>query len=136
MSEWLTTGQMIDKLRVGEIAESEARNKVIKTRADGESVIKHYKRSDSTYGSDLFVLHEDFLLLKWRILPNYVDFETAMEALSNDKVVRCHFVDDEVYIRLHQGHTMKQIHNMRSNVSLEELIHGKWTIEMGGGSDE
>lgn len=81
MSEWLTTGQMIDKLEVGEIAEGSTHWEV-KRLPDGRIVELN---SGDTFGLDVSFLNE-----QWRILPNFVSFEEAMKALKEGKPVYCH----------------------------------------------
>lgn len=89
MTKWLTTGEMIDRLRVGEVAVCES-GKLFAEQNSHE--IEFYLKVESfgttekrRYRSafDNFVLSK-----KWRILPKYVSFEEAMKALWNKETVR------------------------------------------------
>jgi hypothetical protein len=78
-----TTGQMIDQLKVGEVAEAVGiRIKVAKNSMGGIGPVKN--PGDNT------VLNGVVVGAKWRILPKYVSFEEAMSALKDGKTVYCH----------------------------------------------
>ncbi|MED4978257.1 hypothetical protein P9726_00620 [Geobacillus stearothermophilus] len=104
MSEWLTTGEMIDRLKVGEVAEG----------VDGLG--KEYCVTKTEYGMSFcsstgdtrgyleFTLNKNILGAKWRILPRYVTFDQAMKALAEGKTVwawvdgekrLCYWIDQE-----------------------------------------
>lgn len=122
MSEWLTTGQMIDKLKVGEVAESNDHltawyNEMKALKFKTEEGVESYK----------FVIDEmDYKKeRKWRILPKYVSLEEAMKAYKEGKTIVSHAgelgfipaerrfnIEDEVF-----------------SVASERISHGKWTIE-------
>jgi hypothetical protein len=89
-TEWLTTGQMIDRLRVGECAEcinvpgikgmNKSASYQVKKVKDG-----HIKWCD---GMDTLIMAK-FIVdeAKWRIIPQFVSFEEAMKALHEEKIV-------------------------------------------------
>ncbi|MDO6451735.1 hypothetical protein [Oceanobacillus profundus] len=123
MSELLTTGQVIDRLKRGEVDES-CDGHTIARCAHGEIVM--VDENNHLYASNV-VLVEPFLKTKWRILPNYVSFEEAMKALKGGKKVvleehedgdRWAFKPDEY----------KDNYSLEG-FSLQELFEGKWTIE-------
>lgn len=89
MSEWLTTGQMIDRLKVGEIAEDK----------NGDKIFIEKDGSLRTLPNHQIVTMSDYTMLsKWRILPKYVTFSEAMKAIEEGKNVICHFEDYEISV--------------------------------------
>lgn len=125
MSKWLSTGEMVDKIKVGEVAETEEGYKVIKNR--NRSIT--YTNKESKYGQYLamdLTTHR----LKWRILPNYVSFQEAMDAMNDGRTV--YFEGD---FDFHDSISKTEAINIRleetnlKDHSLIELINGKWTIE-------
>lgn len=130
MSEWLTTGQMIDTLKDGEIAEPQDQpyRRVKRVNIVGLCFVDKNGEVDEKLGhGGRVVIGELFLGHKWRILPNYVSFEEAMKALKEGKYIEGHhpdgskegfFKDDTVG----WGRFPKMIE------------HAKWSIE--GDSDE
>ena len=93
MSELLTTGQMIDQLKVGEIAES--------SRVESlDNFVYRVKKSKSgsimTLAPDMKMtghqipMQGDIIDLKWRILPKFVTFEEAMQAGKEGKTIFYH----------------------------------------------
>ena len=132
MSEWLTTGQMIDKLKVGEVAECVNENyKVMFKATEGLVYVDDDGKTKKKLGLDgKFIIANSVLKnqLRWRILPRYVNFEEAMKALREGKKVNFH----------HQGHdfVVRNI-DISSDMSwvdklgytLQNLLEGKWTIE-------
>ncbi|MED5042516.1 hypothetical protein P9848_11210 [Geobacillus stearothermophilus] len=85
MSELLTTGQMIDRLKPGEVAEC--------VNAEAEKLeSKRVKINDSgnlQYLDGYGFIVTEFMRTKakWRILPRYVTFDRAMKALAEGKTV-------------------------------------------------
>jgi hypothetical protein len=128
MSEWLTTGQMIDRLKVGEVAESEDG----KLQVYFEEPFKILKRKYINTGDTrLFEVWDSNRKRKWRILPRYVSFEEAMKAFEKGKKVYFHGVGD---YKLDEGVELPPKGMNISNSLLKEwnpysLYIGKWTIE-------
>jgi hypothetical protein len=138
MSEWLTTGQMIDRLKAGEIAEC-------------------VNAPDGTLSSKRVIINEDGNLqylngygfritefvkteAKWRIIPNYVKFEEALKALRDGKVIT--IVDDnEMYSYRLNPDSGVEIKNCQiekavfkpvdqySGIKWSAMIESKWIIE-------
>jgi hypothetical protein len=107
---WLTTGQMIDQLKVGEIAVSE----------DGDIKLQYknyfgldtlHREKVSTGRSGSYTIHLSNLERKWRIIPKFVTFENAMQALK----------EGEIPTFLIAG----------KKIGLSDLLESKWTIEDG-----
>jgi hypothetical protein len=123
MSEWLTFGQLLDKMQVGDIAESEETHQIhyyLKRGTDGffyEWMGKHVE--DVNY-FDRVKLQECHIRCKWRILPRYVSFEEAMKALKEGKRVA-------LYINSYKE--TFSLDEELDSLTLRDLIEGKWTIE-------
>lgn len=89
MTEWLTTGQMIDRLQVGETAlcvygdNQGAKVEYLFWPADDSTVLSVH--SSKTKETKLFAFKEYLQNSKWRILPKYVSFEEAMKAFAKGK---------------------------------------------------
>lgn len=123
MSEWLTTGEMIDRLKVGEVAEcidaneffSKA-NQVTKAESGGLVWVDEFLRSRVYLASAV-------INAKWRILPKYVSFEGAISAMKEGKKVTFHDGDKKTTIG--EGGSM----DWTRRFSWRKLINGKWTIE-------
>lgn len=98
MSDLLTTGQMIDRLKVGEVAECiEGVLKGIRLKKfiSKDSGQFYLARED---GSDFHIsLIESYLNCKWRIIPEFVTFDKAMVALMEGKTVWA-WEDGEIFI--------------------------------------
>jgi hypothetical protein len=134
MSEWLTTGEMIDRLKVGEVAEAVSGMvkgwKVEKLPADenfGERIVW---RDVLGVDRNVIQLNENVINAKWRILPKYVSFEEAMKALMNGKTVWLWQGDEKVgyYIDRKSGKLWAIAGDCTAPV--EKIYFGeKWTIE-------
>ncbi len=81
MSEWLTTGEMIDRLKPGEVAESKNR------KAYYDSNCQLIEESKATGEKRPFIIWAGGKSPIWRILPRYVTFDRAMKALTEGKTV-------------------------------------------------
>ena len=119
MSEWLTTGEMIDQLKDGETAKSTDGKykaywhhgllKFIDKRGDvQERIIKSDQKR------------------KWRI-SRYVGFKEAYEAGKQGKTINFHTKDGVVHRIEHFDDSLDE--NGLSCYCLRELIDGDWSIE-------
>lgn len=117
MSEWLTTGQMIDRLKVGQVAEGMTywEVKKIVNGCGYDSIVE-------VNSGEQVKMSESFLEEKWRILPNYVSFEEAMKAFKQDEEICLWLGDKDFKFATKYHHTL-------NDLNLSDLIHGKWTIE-------
>ncbi|MGM7720697.1 hypothetical protein [Metabacillus sp. Hm71] len=136
MTKWLTTGQMIDRLKVGVIAETEEQksNSFISgkftnhatVRDDG--LISFCSKDGNCMGYGLFSLTEQHRNLMWRILPKYVTFEEAMKALKEGKVITWQKWNDE---NQELSFSRENFFDMfiDNDVSIDEFCSGKFIIE-------
>jgi hypothetical protein len=92
MSELLTTGELIDRLKVGEVAEAVKGMvkgwKVEKLPADDDFGERIVWKDVLGVDGKVVLLNENVINAKWRILPKYVSFDEAMKALMDRKTVR------------------------------------------------
>jgi pyruvate-formate lyase len=123
LSKLLTTGQMIDQLKVGEVAVGKngfyEGYKVKKT--DYHEIVPVKKETNN-----FLVMNTFTSTTKWSILPKYVTFEEAIEAMKEGKTVRIH-------ISSNMSKVVEQNHNM-NGLGLGEFgfytfIKSKWSIE-------
>lgn len=112
MRNLLTTGQMIDKLKVGEIAEGNTHWEV-KRMFNGQIV-------ELNTGTT-FKIDEGFLNEKWTIHPKYVSFEVAKEAYNEGKVVISHLDDIEF--------EKNELKDDAWHLKARRIFEGKWSIK-------
>lgn len=123
MSEWLTTGQMIDRLKVGEIARNDnGINTIFVKKSETRGI---YKCNEQGVAKESAFLVASFVDSKWRILPKYATFGEAMISLSGNKMVYFHPKTNES-ISVNKYSTLQ---GWLSNYTWEQLIEGNWTIE-------
>jgi hypothetical protein len=122
MYEQLTTGQMIDKLKIGEIA-------------DGISGIHTYVVTKLKSGEIVFLDEDDeatildtrlddkVLSATWTIRPKFVTFEEAKKAYEEGKTVIS-------YLENHGIIKFDKDNEMETNIILtKRIFEGKWIIE-------
>lgn len=128
MSEWLTIGQMIDRLEKDQVAETGNGFRVKRTSGAIMFVDEH-NQIDRTMGDQgyLTLVNGYVLSTKWRILPNYVSFEEAMQALKEGKYVNWYSPDggDSVIFTPTDYFDEEETADFR----FKELVEGKWTIK-------
>ncbi|MDF9296077.1 hypothetical protein [Geobacillus stearothermophilus] len=109
MSEWLTFGQLLDNMQVGDIAESEEKEgatfgRYYVQRYDNGFYVWDGKEVDEKNHFHFMKLEACYFHFKWRILPRYVTFDRAMKALAEGKTVwawvdgekrLCYWIDQE-----------------------------------------
>jgi hypothetical protein len=127
MSEWLTTGQMIDRLKVGEVAESKPmswRGVIVNPkRVIKDNGVIRFEDSD-----EILSLNAQIMDSQWRILPKYVSFEEAIKAYKEGKDITYHHNTESKYTFKHRYFI--SFNNLcLDSIGFHELIEGKWTIE-------
>lgn len=128
MSEWLTTGQLIDKLKIGEVAVPD--NKLylpVKRVAEGIIWVNPKTYEQSEVHQDFFRVTGSTMSIRWKIIPRYVDFYTAMRAYEKGKDIVYHHSEDKTYTFTNGLHSIFY-RLFEDSISLHELIRGKWTI--------
>ncbi|MBT2215865.1 hypothetical protein KK120_08885 [Virgibacillus dakarensis] len=123
MSEWLSTGEMIDQLKVGEIARNDNDSNTIFVKKSKTG--SFYKCFENGVARESVFLVGSFVDSKWRILPKYATFGEAMISLSGNKMVYFHPKKNES-ISVNKYSTLQ---GWLSNYTWEQLIEGNWTIE-------
>jgi hypothetical protein len=121
--EWLTTGQMIDRLKVGEIAESKAwETWVIR--------VEHAICECDEKGKPISRLKVDNQILDttWRILPKFVIFEEATQAYKNGKTITCYYPSVIDLKECSQSFSL-DVTNHAGDLSFHMIVNGKWSID-------
>lgn len=125
-----STGEVIDKLNVGDIAEC------VESKIEGwvgtKIIAKEYTWDwlDKDNNKEEFYLSKEVQKCKWKILPRYVSFNNAMDAFEKGKYVYFHGTPNKV---LEEGIPLPSKFLNISNSRLAEwnpysLYIGKWTI--------
>jgi NAD+--asparagine ADP-ribosyltransferase len=133
MSEWLTTGEMIDRLKEGEVAECDSCSyKVMFKKTEGLVYVDDEGKTKTNLGfHGKFIIGNSVLKdqFKWRIRPRYVSFEEAMKALKLGKKVRFHVREGKSIPFTSQSY-LENIYSVHGcSLSWEYLLEGKWSIE-------
>lgn len=128
MSEWMTTGEMIDRLKVGEVAEQKQDGWRV-TRKNGLVFIDKDGDIDKNKGDKghMILVNGYVIGSKWRILPKYVSFEEAMKALKDGLIVRAHDGTGGYY-EFDGKETFTQLAKEYPVIRIYELMDMKWTI--------
>lgn len=119
MNKTYSTGEIIDKLKPGQTAICEnwsTPTREIRINSDGNIVW-----SDGV----IFILTAAVLKAKWRLLPQHVTFEEAIQAYKEGKTVECEWSD--------RTYTYSQ--EKVSSVLWYEILDGNWSIVDGGDWD-
>lgn len=123
MSKCLTTGQMVEQPKVGQIAETEEGYRVIKNKNGSITYLNKEPKYGQYLSMDL-ITHR----LEWWILPNYVSFEKALEAYKQGKTITCFYGNDFDGSPFVEDFSLKK-NETAGDLSMEMIIKGKWTIE-------
>lgn len=122
MSEWLTIGQMIDKMKVGDVAECSSKRYVTLTE-DG-----HMQFCDKNGNYKCFLsfhVTKPNRESKYRILHKFVTFEEAIKAFKEGKTIKS-WTDNDYEI--HYGEYL--LNNLtEETITFNEILNAKWTIE-------
>jgi hypothetical protein len=127
----LTTGQMIDQIKVGQkakVVSSFMKNWIAEKIYDEKHLCERIVwitnlENRPTHERDLR-LNSNVLESKWSILPQYVTFEEAMKALKEGKSAWFHLKENE-RLSVNKGGCMSWF----DRCTWEELLEGKWSIE-------
>lgn len=126
MGELLTTGQMIDQLKVGEMAECE--HGKWSAKWDGHNLLFNFIEN----GGGRNTLKVSDVTRKWRILPNYVSFEKAMKALKDGRSAILHNGNFEYKFTPVEciAETLEYYKDAGADfLEWRDLFNSKWTIE-------
>lgn len=129
MSEWMTTGQMIDRLKNGEIAECRGEKWRVTNRNNAIIYVDEDGKQDTNKGDKGYMILVNSIVSRaeWRILPKYVSFEEAMQALKDGLVVRTHDGSGGYY-EFDGKETFTQLAKEYPVIRIYELMDMKWTI--------
>lgn len=132
--EFLSTGQMIERLNIGDRAERHHQNRgtehhiIVEKTASGSIVVVHNGVHQNRVGK-LLSLSARVMTYQWRVTPKFFSFEEAMKAHLEGKTVAYHHCDELIYEFKCDGATdqFKQLYH--DSIYLQELIKGNWTIK-------
>ncbi|KIL72363.1 hypothetical protein [Bacillus badius] len=127
MSELLTTGEMIDRLQAGEMAEGmiDDCSLCVTKGKDGAIVVCEEDGSPIKSGRLYLSLTATPMNLSWRIIPNYVSFDEAMKALQEGKIVNVFIDNNKYHFKAENPFVLEEM----SGYSFKNLFEAKWTIE-------
>ncbi|WP_442638059.1 hypothetical protein [Rossellomorea marisflavi] len=119
----LTTGEMLDRLFIGDVA----------TNQDNVTVFYNDKGDLQTSRPDTEAVEryefslKDVAKDKWDITHSFVTFQEAMQAFEDNKTVIFHLHEDSLYtFNPQDGGRFKDLSN--DSIELRELIVGRWII--------
>lgn len=127
MSEWLTTGQVIDRLRIGEEAFNQD-GYGIKYGHKGD--LLYFEKGKEPNSEDKFAAYYPFVRNdKWRINYLFVSFDEAQKAHAEEGKTIIYWHSEEQKYRFVYGEygQFKQLAD--DGIELHELVEGEWTIE-------
>lgn len=113
---------MIDNLKSGQIAES--KDGWMARWGDYHRLLLSSKKT----GSGRQSIFRSDIERKWRIIPNYVSFVEAMNALKDGYTVRCYPENDGGYIEFNEADSIKSVAESWTGLSWSEFLASKWTI--------
>lgn len=132
MGELLTTGQMIDRLKVGQIAEIveckyNTRFHRTKVKRNNSGHLVYSEKLPHKWDDTPIQMTDLVFKCKWRILPDYVSFEEAMQAVREGKQVAYHVRRDHSIII--DSTTFVQIFEEEDGLTFSDLLMDGWTIQ-------
>lgn len=142
MVKWLTTGQMIDELKIGEVAEIKVKYQIPEqyghsykhVTKNGSEDIKWCLEDKSEISNTPLILYGHTVNWKWRILPKYVSFTDAIKAFKDEgKTIVNHVKLNTYYYYWKDGEpkckTGDGLPIGTLDLPFTETFEGKWTIE-------
>ena len=127
----LSTGEMIDSLRSGEIAESACGSQRVKY-SDPLRMVYVNEDGSIDHGKGVngyFHVFNDYIKkMKWRILPQYVTFEEAKKAYEEGKTIKCEYpgkFDGVIYCETFNKREPEDVEAL----SMYMITEGKWSVE-------
>lgn len=118
----LTTGQMIDKLEQGLVAE--CINAPTTYEKSKQIMINSNAELEYLDGADFKITRFIRSKAQWRILPRYVEFEVAMKAFVDGKKIWCEYEGKKDWYSSVLCHEARE-----ASPSFGEIRFGKWSIE-------
>ena len=126
MEKLLTTGQMIDQLKRGEVAENLEGYKVTYGRK-GDLLLYNDNKDLEAEGDCKFSTNYEWIKNdKWKILRNYVSFNVAYQSLKTGNIVRFHG-EDGIRYDIEDFEVAISDYGI-GDYSLEDLVEGKWEV--------
>lgn len=125
--KWLTTVEMIEKIKTGEVAKSNP-GELFYVKRNGKNLEMFRSRHELKRGTpNDFTVNDLTAHRLWYILPEFVSFEEATEALRDGKEIEFH-KDGKSYLfdKHHLVNNLKDSGGIRA--TFRDLLEGKWSI--------
>ena len=122
----LSTGEMIDSLKRGEVAECVEvphGQSLLGEQLEYNGLTLCYKGSEMEFQVNNFTKK-----MKWRILPQYVTFEEAKKAYEEGKTIKCEYpgkFDGVIYCETFNKREPEDVEAL----SMYMITEGKWSVE-------
>ena len=120
----LTTGQVIDSLKMGEHAINQKGDRIGYSEK-GDLLYIH--EGEEQHSEDKVALFYAFVQKDlWKIIPTYVSFHEAMEALEDGLIVEYHWDEQTFTFNKENPFVIGEIGHF--DLSFHDLFVGKWII--------
>jgi hypothetical protein len=118
----LTFGQVIDQLKLGEIAVS---NKMNTMKYDTNGVLVYFNEEHK--GEQKVVIQSGYSQAdKWKIQSSYVAFDVAMDELEDGNIIEFHKDGHEFRFKKENEYTLSEM--ARAGITFADLLNGNWKI--------
>jgi hypothetical protein len=126
MNEYgLTIGQVIDQLRMGEIAYN---NKGDSVKYDTNGTLVYFNEESESAASEqrVVILSGYSQVDRWAIKPTFVPFDVAMDELEDGQIVEFHKGEHRFIFKKENEFTLSEM--AQAGLTFSDLLAGKWII--------
>ena len=125
----LTTGEMIDRLNMGDTALNES-GQVVKYNENGILVMWHEGEVEPLLREEVpfEIAVSSVGQEKWKITPHFVTFQEAQEAHINENKTIIFYHEEELQYSFTPGEYGQFQSLGNDDINLGELINGNWII--------
>ncbi|GAA0347179.1 hypothetical protein GCM10008931_43080 [Oceanobacillus oncorhynchi subsp. oncorhynchi] len=137
MNSLLTTGEMIDSLDIGRTAKcvkGENLGAKVSYNCDHKGVRRLIVKNSKDQSEKIFTISDYHKNSSWVLIPTFVSFQEAMEALNEGNTVYFHGIDGngtKIKLSAVESGYKLLFHNLGER-SLHDLYYGKWSIKEDG----
>lgn len=126
MQQTLTIGQMIDTLKPGQIAQGKYGEVTVHVKRNlFKSIFVCDEEGNIGEHDNFFKITGDYMEYEWTLIPKFVSFGEAMDALSKGKVITYHDDSPDKYtFDLKKDWTLEELNGYR----FDDLLKSRWTI--------
>jgi len=127
--EKLTTGQMLDKLGLNDIAVNQ-NGYIVGYTEKGDLITWNQGEEKPGTSDDRFTFYYPWVAKdEWVIQYHFVSFEEAMYAFKYDKKDISFHQDEELIYHFEQDDSFPFTKVASDSIQLREMLEGKWVIE-------